>query len=382
MNEVFFVNPNGYAALMYFSGVIWNGVWGNGGNGNLNGQWSVSSSDEYHAFDYNGDGVDELLCINRSNSIAKILSFNGSVWSTVWASSNGTISTRPINDGSIFRVNKFKETGNVDQLMILKNSSPYYASLHEFSAGNGWSELWNNGGVQSITSTGWQMGTVDAYVAPERHLVAVNSTWAMSARFDWYPNIPQNVAVGPSNNHPQVTWTRNSEPDIAGYDIYRDLGSDFGLIATASASASSYIDVDLYIGSTTRFSPYATYYVVAKDVSTLQSPASRPVSISYSGAQRKNIAVVEMPKDFSMDQNYPNPFNPSTTISYGIPDAGTVHLVVYDNLGREVITLVNEYKNAGYYQANFDAGKLSSGIYIYKLQSGNFTSVKKMQMVK
>ncbi len=89
-----------------------------------------------------------------------------------------------------------------------------------------------------------------------------------------------------------------------------------------------------------------------------------------------------MPKDFSMDQNYPNPFNPTTTISYGIPDAGTVHLTVYDNLGREVATVVNEYKNAGYYQANFDAGKLSSGMYFYKLQAGNFTSIKKMQLVK
>ena len=88
------------------------------------------------------------------------------------------------------------------------------------------------------------------------------------------------------------------------------------------------------------------------------------------------------PTDFELFQNYPNPFNPTTTISYGIPDAGTVHLTVYDNLGREVATVVNEYKNAGYYQANFDAGKLSSGMYFYKLQAGNFTSVRKMQMVK
>ena len=86
-----------------------------------------------------------------------------------------------------------------------------------------------------------------------------------------------------------------------------------------------------------------------------------------------------MPKDFSMDQNYPNPFNPSTTISYGIPDAGTVHLTVYDNLGREVATVVNEYKNAGYYQANFDAANakgipsgLSSGMYFLQITSREF----------
>jgi hypothetical protein len=89
-----------------------------------------------------------------------------------------------------------------------------------------------------------------------------------------------------------------------------------------------------------------------------------------------------VPALFSLSQNYPNPFNPSTVISYQLSAISHVRLSVYDVVGREVATLVNEYKPAGIYAVNFDASKLSSGIYFYKLQTGNFTSTKKMVLMK
>jgi len=81
-------------------------------------------------------------------------------------------------------------------------------------------------------------------------------------------------------------------------------------------------------------------------------------------------------------QNYPNPFNPSTTIHYEIPNNGFVTLKVYDILGREVKTLVNQYESKGRYDVNFNAVNLASGIYIYRLQSGSFISTKKMLLLK
>ena len=87
-------------------------------------------------------------------------------------------------------------------------------------------------------------------------------------------------------------------------------------------------------------------------------------------------------KTFELYQNYPNPFNPSTKISYSIPKLGFVTLKVYDILGREVGNLVNEEKNAGNYEVEFNGNNLSSGIYIYKLQVGNYHSVKKMLLIK
>jgi hypothetical protein len=85
---------------------------------------------------------------------------------------------------------------------------------------------------------------------------------------------------------------------------------------------------------------------------------------------------------FVLEQNYPNPFNPTTKISWQTPVSGQQVLKVYDISGREVATLVNEYRPAGNYEISFDGSKLSSGIYIYSLQSGKYISVKKMILLK
>lgn len=88
------------------------------------------------------------------------------------------------------------------------------------------------------------------------------------------------------------------------------------------------------------------------------------------------------PAEFMLSQNYPNPFNPSTTISYQLAMGGYISLKVYDVIGNEVVTLVNEEKPAGTYEVQFDASKLSSGIYFYKLQAGSFVETKKMILLK
>ena len=88
------------------------------------------------------------------------------------------------------------------------------------------------------------------------------------------------------------------------------------------------------------------------------------------------------PTQYSLGQNYPNPFNPSTTISFSILNSEFITLKVFDVLGNEAATLINEEKSAGTYQIEFDANKLSSGIYFYKLQIGNFIETKKMILMK
>jgi hypothetical protein len=91
---------------------------------------------------------------------------------------------------------------------------------------------------------------------------------------------------------------------------------------------------------------------------------------------------VGIAKDFSLSQNYPNPFNPTTRINYSLPKASVVKLVVFDLLGREVVTLVNEAKQAGSYSIDFNGSTLSSGIYFYRITTGDFTATKKMLLVK
>jgi len=92
--------------------------------------------------------------------------------------------------------------------------------------------------------------------------------------------------------------------------------------------------------------------------------------------------IKSLPTDFSLEQNYPNPFNPSTTIRYSIPIDNFVTLKVYNLLGQEVAALVNENKVAGNYNITFDASNLSSGVYLYKLDAGQFSSVKKLTLLK
>jgi hypothetical protein len=105
-----------------------------------------------------------------------------------------------------------------------------------------------------------------------------------------------------------------------------------------------------------------------------------PVAPFVTGLITKDF--VNLPTEFILEQNYPNPFNPSTTISFSVPEIEFVTLKVYDVLGNEIATLINEEKSAGSYEILFDATDLSSGIYFYRLQAGSFVETKKMVLMK
>lgn len=88
------------------------------------------------------------------------------------------------------------------------------------------------------------------------------------------------------------------------------------------------------------------------------------------------------PKEFKLEQNFPNPFNPTTKIQYQLPQDARVTLKVYDILGSEVATLVNEEQESGYKEVQFNGNNIASGMYVYRLQAGDFISTKKMLMIK
>ena len=99
-----------------------------------------------------------------------------------------------------------------------------------------------------------------------------------------------------------------------------------------------------------------------------------------------NVAVTpvgtNIPSKFTLEQNYPNPFNPNTNIKFSLPKATNVQLVIYNSMGQEVKSLVNEFKNAGSYSVDFNASSLASGTYFYKLITGDFVETKKMTLIK
>jgi subtilisin-like proprotein convertase family protein len=94
------------------------------------------------------------------------------------------------------------------------------------------------------------------------------------------------------------------------------------------------------------------------------------------------IQTIEIPNYYSLAQNYPNPFNPSTSIKYSVPAPTNVTLKIFDVLGKEVATLVNEMKQPGFHTVDFNASNLASGIYFYRIDAGEFTSVKRMALIK
>ncbi len=122
-------------------------------------------------------------------------------------------------------------------------------------------------------------------------------------------------------------------------------------------------------------------------VDVIDSPPPQGAIVENDGLkQEKYLAKAteneSIPREYSLEQNYPNPFNPSTKISYSLPDANFVTLKIYDMLGSEVATLINESKPAGKFEVEYNASRLSSGTYVYKLVAGNYQLTKKMQLVK
>jgi 5'-nucleotidase/UDP-sugar diphosphatase len=102
----------------------------------------------------------------------------------------------------------------------------------------------------------------------------------------------------------------------------------------------------------------------------------------FAKEMEENSDLSIVPTELALEQNYPNPFNPSTTINYSIPEDGNVDLKVYDSIGEQVATLVNESKSPGNYYVVFDASSLASGVYIYVLRSNNFIQTRKMILMK
>jgi hypothetical protein len=119
-------------------------------------------------------------------------------------------------------------------------------------------------------------------------------------------------------------------------------------------------------------------YIYLNNKSYIELPVVNAAADVFSDASGEN----ENPYTFSLRQNYPNPFNPVTMINYELPVKGIVTIRVFDILGREISTLVNEVKDAGRHEVMFDASKLSSGVYFYKIISGSFADTKKMLLVK
>jgi len=169
----------------------------------------------------------------------------------------------------------------------------------------------------------------------------------------------------------ELSWVTATETNNQGFEIQRmssnsefnQVGYVAGFGTTTEPQSYSYIDSKLETGS-------YTY---------------RLKQIDYDGSYEYSNEInvdVELPLEYTLGQNYPNPFNPGTKISYSIPEDGFVKLAVYNLLGEEVALIVNSFQKADRYEVNFDGSGLSSGIYVYKIESANYSASRKLVLMK
>ena len=170
----------------------------------------------------------------------------------------------------------------------------------------------------------------------------------------------------------QLNWSTASETNNRGFEVQRKIdGSDFitigfvqGKGTTTQAQNYSFVDNNVQAGK---------YQYRLKQID---------LDGSYSLSSVAEVSILS-PIEFNLAQNYPNPFNPSTTINFSLAKESNVSLKVFDLLGQEIISLVNnEFMNAGSYSYKFDASSLASGTYIYRLEAGDFVQTKKMTLTK
>lgn len=220
-----------------------------------------------------------------------------------------------------------------------------------------------------------------------------NATTTYTASFIGKPtNSGEGVNAGAPVGQPiVVTWTDNPNTAVNQFQIWRRVkhngvvGSDV-LLTTVGRGVQTYTDYE-YV-ATDGYTHDLLWYDVRAYYSTEGTYSVPDFTAAYgrieaSTLEDKLVASLanELPANYSIS-NFPNPFNPTTTINYQLPENGFVTIKVYDLLGKEIATLVNGSRTAGYYKVNFDASRLTSGVYVYTINAGNYTQSRKMLLMK
>ncbi|NOX19629.1 MAG: T9SS type A sorting domain-containing protein [Chlorobi bacterium] len=193
------------------------------------------------------------------------------------------------------------------------------------------------------------------------------------------------VSTGSATNKISVVlnWTTATEVNNFGFEIARAI--DINPASSNNDYAGTRWKTIGFVEGRGNSNSPKEYSFIDASLSISGTVQYRLKQIDTNGSfEYSDIVEIEigLPEKFELFQNYPNPFNPSTTINYQIPKDGFVNITVYNSLGQEIGILLNENQTSGKYSIRFNANNLPSGLYIYRLQSGEFSSERKMILAK
>ena len=339
---------------------------GNYLNGGLGVQLSISPDGQYLAS--TGDGYNLTIKIWKTSDWSVVHTFEagdpyGSSSSTEFTPNGIYLGVRVSYISNQDHIRFYKvETGELVREYIDTTST---ASNQNSIRALTFSPTANNNFAYSI---GYGNSGKLKYVATDLNLVEDQVTPVELASFN------ANV----SNNNVKLNWITSSEINNSGFEIERaplnpPQGGTFG-----QWKKIGFVEGN---GTTTG----ANYYSFEDNNLASSVYHYRLKQLDFDGSfEYSNVLEVEVntPVSFSLSQNYPNPFNPSTNIEYRIPEDGFVSLYIYNSLGQQVLTLVNEHQSAGNHSSIFSANNLPSGLYFYELRSGVFTETRKMLLLK
>jgi hypothetical protein len=203
---------------------------------------------------------------------------------------------------------------------------------------------------------------------------AIGTIAALAEVSDIVPVELENFTAFTSNDNVTLEWITASELNNNGFEIERSLNDQANFVTIGFVEGH---------GTSTETNNYT--YTDRLDLTGIVSVYYRLKQIDYDGSFTYSKTVkadANVPNGFVLSQNYPNPFNPSTKISYSVASEQFVTIKIYDFIGNEVTTLINQTKPAGVYEVTFDASNLPSGTYFYTLRSSEFTSTKKMMLIR
>jgi len=256
-----------------------------------------------------------------------------------------------------------------------------------------WTENWEGNWIADwhVEAGTWEVGTPTS--GPDSAYNGQNCAATVLAG-----NYPPNANTRLIRHTPFVVPSADQNPRLRFWHWYGISSGDAGTVQikvgsgnwqtiseTYTSTGSNiwtypYIDLRAYADSTVQIS--FSFYSDANGTSVSSGWYVDDLNISPSIVGIEEIFEDDLPLRFQVSQNYPNPFNPSTKIKYQLPKASFVSLIVYDVLGNEVISLVNEEKPPGSYEVEFVFPNLSSGIYFYQLHTRDFVGTKKMVLLR